>query len=119
MEQVEQVNEVLREIGADHVPQILVWNKIDAAGLEPGIERDEYDKINRVFISAHSGAGLDLLRSAIAEAAASAPGPGQYSNPENEEQDEAFGLAEDDASVDAHPGGLADNMPTSTHVRPN
>jgi GTP-binding protein HflX len=36
MEQIEQVNEVLREIGADHIPQILVWNKIDAAELEPG-----------------------------------------------------------------------------------
>lgn len=119
MEQVEQVNEVLREIGADHVPQILVWNKIDSAGLEPGIERDEYDKINRVFISAHSGAGLDLLRSAIAEAAKSALGPDQVSSLENEEQDQAFGLAEEDASVDAHPGGLADNMPTSTHVRPH
>jgi len=69
MEQIEQVNEVLREIGADHIPQILVWNKIDAAGLEPGIERDEYGKIGRVFISARSGAGLDLLRDAIAEAA--------------------------------------------------
>lgn len=119
MEQVEQVNEVLREIGADHVPQILVWNKIDAAGLEPGIERDEYDKINRVFISAHSGAGLDMLRSAIAEAAKSEPDAGQYDDTENEAQDQAFGFVEDDASVDAHPGGLADNMPTSTHVRPN
>jgi GTP-binding protein HflX len=69
MEQIEQVNEVLREIGADHIPQILVWNKIDAAGLEPGIERDEYGKIGRVFISARCGAGLDLLRDAIAEAA--------------------------------------------------
>ena len=76
MEQIEQVNEVLREIGADHVPQILVWNKIDAADLEPGIERDEYGKIGRVFISARSGAGLDLLRDAIAEAAGSAaPAP--------------------------------------------
>lgn len=73
MEQIEQVNEVLREIGADHIPQILVWNKIDAAGLEPGVERDEYDKISRVFISAHSGAGLDLLRGAIVEAARSEP----------------------------------------------
>jgi GTP-binding protein HflX len=73
MEQIEQVNEVLREIGADHIPQILVWNKIDAAGLEPGVERDEYDKIGRVFISAHSGAGLDLLRGAIVEAARSEP----------------------------------------------
>jgi GTP-binding protein HflX len=74
MEQIEQVNEVLREIGADHIPQILVWNKIDAAGLEPGVERDEYDKISRVFISAHSGAGLDLLREAIVEAARTGPG---------------------------------------------
>jgi len=73
MEQIEQVNEVLREIGADHIPQILVWNKIDAAGLEPAIERDEYAKISRVFISAQSGAGLDLLREAIVEAARSAP----------------------------------------------
>ena len=74
MEQIEQVNEVLREIGADHIPQILVWNKIDAAGLEPAVERDEYDKISRVFISAHSGAGLDLLRDAIVEAAQAEPG---------------------------------------------
>ena len=67
MEQIEQVNAVLAEIGADHIPQILVWNKIDAAGLEPAVERDEYDKIRRVFISARTGAGLDLLREAIAE----------------------------------------------------
>lgn len=66
MEQIEQVNLVLKEIGADHVPQILVWNKIDAAGLEPAVEHDEYGKIQRVFVSAKSGAGLDLLREAVA-----------------------------------------------------
>ncbi|MBG7620704.1 GTPase HflX [Herbaspirillum sp. AP02] len=66
MEQIDEVNLVLREIGADHVPQILVWNKIDAAGLEPAVEYDEYGKIQRVFVSAKSGAGLDLLREAIA-----------------------------------------------------
>lgn len=69
MEQIEEVNMVLREIGADHIPQILVWNKIDAAGLEPALERDEYDKIRRVFISAQTGSGLDLLREAVAECA--------------------------------------------------
>ncbi|MTV55143.1 GTPase HflX [Pseudoduganella buxea] len=69
MEQIEQVNMVLREIGADHIPQILVWNKIDAAGQEPAVERDEYDKISRVFISARTGQGLELLRDAITEAA--------------------------------------------------
>lgn len=66
-EQVEQVNAVLADIGADHIPQILVWNKIDAADLAPAVERDEYDKISRVFLSARTGDGVDLLRLAIAE----------------------------------------------------
>jgi len=69
MEQIEQVNAVLKEIGADQIPQILVWNKIDAAGLAPAVERDEYDRIRRVFISARTGAGVDLVRHAVAECA--------------------------------------------------
>ena len=67
MDQIEQVNLVLKEIGADQTPQLLVWNKIDLAGMEPAMERDEYGKIKRVFVSAQTGAGMDLLRSAIAE----------------------------------------------------
>ncbi|AVR97868.1 GTPase HflX [Pseudoduganella armeniaca] len=94
MEQIEQVNMVLREIGADHIPQILVWNKIDAAGQEPGVERDEYDKISRVFISARTGAGLDLLRDAIIEAA--------------RDQQEADAHPRDDVAPDA--------ISTFTHV---
>jgi GTPase len=35
VEQIEQVNLVLKKIGADHIPQILAWNKIDAAELTP------------------------------------------------------------------------------------
>jgi GTP-binding protein HflX len=65
-EQIEQVNLVLKEIGADHIPQLLVWNKIDVAELEPGVELDEYGKIRRIFLSAKNGAGLDLLRDAVA-----------------------------------------------------
>ncbi|HBI68187.1 MAG TPA: GTPase HflX [Massilia sp.] len=114
MEQIEQVNDVLREIGADHIPQILVWNKIDAADLQPGVERDEYDKISRVFISARSGAGLDLLRDAIVEAAGSARG----SSPENEEQDDAVPNASDDDSPDDSDDDLGDRIPTSTPVGP-
>jgi GTP-binding protein HflX len=68
-QQAEDVDRVLEEIGAGGIPQILVWNKIDAAGLEPGVERDEYGRIRRVFVSARSGAGLADLRGAIAEAA--------------------------------------------------
>lgn len=67
IEQIAEVNAVLDEIGASHVPQILVWNKIDATDLGPAVEYDEYDKICRIFISAQTGAGLDLLRQAIAE----------------------------------------------------
>ena len=68
-EQAAQVDQVLAEIGAGAIPQILVWNKIDAAGLAPGVARDEYGRIRRVFVSARSGAGLADLRGAIAEAA--------------------------------------------------
>jgi GTP-binding protein HflX len=115
MEQIEQVNAVLREIGADHIPQILVWNKIDAAGLEPAVERDEYDKISRVFISAQSGAGMDLLRDAIVESAMSAPGLTHS----NEEQDDAeLGLTQDEASGGPALSGPAESIPTSTHVGP-
>jgi GTP-binding protein HflX len=68
-QQAEEVDKVLAEIGAGDLPQILVWNKIDVSGLAPGVERDEYGRIRRVFVSARSGAGLADLRGAIAEAA--------------------------------------------------
>ncbi len=72
IEQIEQVNQVLQEINAQDVPQLLVLNKIDLAGLEPGIDRNEDGKIRRVSISAATGAGLDLLRQAIVEFATDA-----------------------------------------------
>ena len=66
-QQVAAVAQVLGEIGAAAVPQILVWNKIDLTPLAPGVERDECDNIARVRVSARTGAGLDLLRAALAE----------------------------------------------------
>lgn len=66
--QIEQVNLVLAEIGADRLPQILVLNKIDLSGLPPRVERDEYGRISRVWLSAQSGEGVDLLRNALSEA---------------------------------------------------
>lgn len=66
-DQIQQVNEVLKEIGADHIPQMLVWNKIDLAGIEPSVDLDECDKIQRVFLSARTGAGISLLRESIAQ----------------------------------------------------
>ena len=66
-EQAQAVNAVLAEIPAGEAPRILVWNKIDAAAMEPRIERDQYGRISRIFVSARTGAGIGLLREAIAE----------------------------------------------------
>jgi GTPase len=73
-EQAQAVDKVLAEIPAGAAPRLAVWNKIDAtwhnpakAGLEPAVERDQYGRISRVFVSARTGVGLELLRGAIAE----------------------------------------------------
>jgi len=70
--QVDAVNRVLVEIGAGDVPQIMVMNKIDLTQAEAAVNRDEYGKIDRVFLSARTGEGLGLLRDALAEAARAA-----------------------------------------------
>jgi GTP-binding protein HflX len=66
-EQAGAVDRVLAEIPASEAPRLLVWNKIDTARLEPAVERDQYGRISRVFVSARTGAGLEGLRRAIAE----------------------------------------------------
>ena len=70
--QIEAVNLVLKEIGADAIPQVLVYNKIDLTALPARVERDEYGKITRVWISAEKGQGLDLLRNALGQIAEAA-----------------------------------------------
>mgnify|MGYP000445099256 FL=1 len=65
--QIEAVDRVLREIGADAVPQLRVYNKLDLTGVAPGVGRDEYGKLHSVYVSAQTGAGLELLREALSE----------------------------------------------------
>ena len=60
---------VLKEIGAEQVPQFRVMNKTDLTGAEPHVARDEYGKIAAVWLSARTGAGIELLRGALAEQA--------------------------------------------------
>ena len=67
--QIEQVNLVLAEIGAAHLPQVLVMNKIDRSGVSPRVDRDEYGKIARIWVSAGNGTGMELPRLALHEAA--------------------------------------------------
>ena len=67
-EQMAQVQRVLQEIGAADIPQILVFNKLDALGAEqrPSQLEDQYEMdgqpLPRLFVSARSGEGLDSLR---------------------------------------------------------
>ena len=70
--QIAAVNSVLAEIGAERIPQMLIYNKIDLNGVAPRIERDEYGKISAIWISAQTGSGLDLMRAALEEYAAAA-----------------------------------------------
>ena len=66
-EQTEAVNEVLEEIGASAIPQILLYNKIDRLVEPPRIDRDPDGRAIAVWISAEKRTGLDLLASAVAE----------------------------------------------------
>jgi len=66
LENIEAVNQVLEEIGAQEVPRLLVYNKIDQLeNVTPHIEYDEKHLPSAVYISANSGSGLDLLLEAI------------------------------------------------------
>jgi GTPase len=66
-DQIAEVNRVLVEIGAETVPQIVVYNKIDLTEFSPGIQRDQYDKITAVRVSAKTGAAIDELRTLLTD----------------------------------------------------
>ncbi|NMM08812.1 MAG: GTPase HflX [Polaromonas sp.] len=85
LEQIEQVQRVLSEIGAADVPQILVFNKLDAIekGSLPLHISGTFDlkdalggssrRVERVFLSAQTGEGVSLLRELLVSHAASMP----------------------------------------------
>jgi GTP-binding protein HflX len=66
---IDEVDHVLQEIGADDIPRLMVFNKVDLLGdlQPPGIERDEKGRPIRVWVSANTGAGIPDLRQAISE----------------------------------------------------
>jgi GTP-binding protein HflX len=66
-ERIAQVNKVLSEVGAGDLPQIEVFNKVDLLQEQPHVERGEDGRARRVWMSAQSGAGVDLLIDAIAD----------------------------------------------------
>jgi GTPase len=66
-EHIAQVDEVLAEIGAQDIPQILIYNKIDRLEGAPRIDRDAEGRVAAVWISAQQRLGLELLAAAVAE----------------------------------------------------
>lgn len=67
--QINEVNKLLQEIGADTIPQILILNKIDLVeqSSSGNYMRNEYGRITKIYLSARTGAGFDYLYEALAE----------------------------------------------------
>jgi GTP-binding protein HflX len=91
-EQIAEVQRVLHEIGAADVPQLLVFNKIDALPetQQPRVMADGYDiegrNVPRIFVSSRTGEGIGSLRSDLAERAQTGePGGGPRDSTEMNE----------------------------------
>ena len=66
-EQMLEVDGVLAEIHAESIPQIIVYNKIDLTGEVAHMERDESNRVVKVWMSARTGEGMELLQQALSE----------------------------------------------------
>ncbi len=64
---IEQVNQVLQEIGAEDIAQIRVYNKIDLTDSPARIDRNEQGMPVRVWVSAQTGEGMELLQQALSD----------------------------------------------------
>ena len=65
---IAQVNHVLEDIDADKVRQLEVFNKIDLLeNIQPHVDRDDAGNPVRIWLSAETGAGIDLLYQVLAE----------------------------------------------------
>ena len=100
--QMEEVEKVLTEIGAEHVPQFRVMNKVDLTDAEPQVARDEYGNIAAVWLSAKTGAGVALLRESLAEFARDQQYETQILATQNAELSQSY----TDTQVETHQDGL-------------
>ena len=64
---ISEVNKVLIEIDASDIPVIMVFNKIDLNGSPAKVRRNDKGLVNEIWLSAHTGEGVELLLDAIAE----------------------------------------------------
>ncbi len=66
-QQIQQVNTVIHELGASHVSQIIVFNKIDLVDLQPQVKFLDDGQVSSVSVSAKAGLGVILLRNLLAQ----------------------------------------------------
>ncbi|MDT8991716.1 GTPase HflX [Curvibacter sp. APW13] len=96
--QIAQVQQVLKEIGADQIPQVLVFNKVDAIPMDrqPQAMLDSFElegvQVPRVFVSARSHEGLSALRELLAQYAQVPSGAG-HAGPDG------FGVVEESSTI--------------------
>ncbi len=116
-EQIADVQSVLKEIGADRAAQVLVFNKIDRLEatqlpreMRDAIEGEGGVRMQRVFVSALGGTGLNLLRQVIADAAAGQARPALRAP----DWAPSEALGEDDPGTVDNPQAQA----LQTHARP-
>ncbi|MCU7831578.1 MAG: GTPase HflX [gamma proteobacterium symbiont of Lucinoma myriamae] len=65
---IAEVNSVLKQVGAEETPQLLVYNKVDLLkGQKPRIEKDNSGKLLHIWLSAMDNNGLDMLLGGIAD----------------------------------------------------
>lgn len=64
-DKIDAVNRVLQEVGAGDTPQLLLYNKIDISGIQPRVDVDEQGHAWRIWLSAISGSGFDLLHGVL------------------------------------------------------
>lgn len=62
---IDEVEKVLAQIGANKIPTIQVMNKVDLTGTRPRIDHGDDGSVKRIWLSVESGDGLDLLRQTL------------------------------------------------------
>jgi|TARA_B100000768_G_scaffold169970_1_gene175938 GTP-binding protein HflX len=67
-DKIDQVQEIIEQIEAQDIPSIIVMNKIDEiSGFSPRLDKDDQGNIYRVWLSANTGEGIDLLYKALSQ----------------------------------------------------
>ena len=67
LDNIDAVDGVLKEIGADEVPQIQIMNKIDLLEIEPRVETNDEGRVTRIWLSAEMGIGLEMLKQVLVD----------------------------------------------------